>query len=191
MPTILNATTTSGITISPDNSGVLELRSNGVQGASGTMVLGTAVTASGTAVDFNSIPSWAKRIVVMFSGVSTNGTSIIQVQLGDSGGVETTGYLGGVYTSNTVNANLTNGFLLRANAVAAADLYHGSLTLSLLEFSTNTWVCQGIVNRSNAADNCFVGGSKALSATLDRVRITTVNGTDTFDAGKINIQYEG
>lgn len=37
----------------------------------------------------------------------------------------------------------------------------------------------------------FNGSIKTLSATLDRVRLTTVNGTDTFDAGLVNIIYEG
>jgi hypothetical protein len=43
---------------------------------------------------------------------------------------------------------------------------------------------------SNEARNNSIGGFVPLSGTLDRVRITTANGTDTFDAGSINILYE-
>jgi hypothetical protein len=54
----------------------------------------------------------------------------------------------------------------------------------------NIWAAS--VAAGSPASNCcvFGGGSVTLSGTLDRVRITTVNGTDTFDAGTINILYE-
>jgi hypothetical protein len=155
---------------------------------------GTAVAStSGTSIDFTGIPSWVKRITVMFSAVSTNGTSFPQVQLGDSGGVETSSYLGS--TSETVSggtsaASMSSGFLLQSGW-SAASVLNGALVISLLDIATNLWVAQGCIGRSNTASTSFVGGSKSLSATLDRVRITTVNGTDTFDAGSINIMYEG
>ena len=48
-------------------------------------------TTSGTSITFTGIPSWVKRITVMFNGVSTSGTSPVQIQLG-AGSVTTTGY---------------------------------------------------------------------------------------------------
>jgi hypothetical protein len=158
----------------------------------GTITSGTAVSASGTSVDFTGIPSTAKRITVMFSGVSTNGTSIIQVQLGDSGGVETTGYVGG-YASNGVSGGILSGIPLTYASMPAVSAISGSLTISLLDASTNTWVCAGSQARLSAGvtqEATTFGGGKSLSATLDRVRITTVSGTNTFDAGTINILYE-
>jgi hypothetical protein len=162
----------------------------------GTLLIsGTAVSASGTSVDFTGIPSWAKRITVMFSGVSTNGTSVPLLQLGDSGGVEITGYLGSASTSSgaaTSNALYTTGFgLFSPSTTTAANVFSGVVTINALDVATNLWACYGVVGFSNAAATTQVGGSKSLSATLDRVRITTVNGTDTFDAGTINIMYEG
>lgn len=60
----------------------------------GGLTSGTAVaTTSGTSIDFTGIPSWAKKITVMFSAVSTNGTSPIQVQIG-AGSVSNSGYVG-------------------------------------------------------------------------------------------------
>jgi len=163
-----------------------------VNGINGSIVSGTAVAStSGTNIDFTGIPSWVKRITVMFNGVSTNGTSRVQVQLGDSGGIETTGYssVAGLVATATVGTSVTSSTgLLTDSMGGAANVRHGSLIVSNL--SSNTWVMQG--NMSDASNTIigFTAGSKALSDTLTQVRITTVNGTDTFDAGSINILYE-
>jgi hypothetical protein len=139
--------------------------------------------------DFTSIPSWVKRITVMLNGVSTNGTSNWLVQLGDSGGIETTGYSARAITlTNNSSATSTAG-LISTVIVAAANATSGSIIISLLDSTTNTWVSQGnLLDPTNYLHTA--SGVKALSATLDRVRITTVLGTDTFDAGSINILYE-
>jgi hypothetical protein len=155
----------------------------------GVLTSGTAVAStSGTSVDFTGIPSWVKRITVTLSGVSTNGTSIKILQLGDSGGVETTGYLGS--ESNIIgtvgSAIVTNGFGIRS--VSAADIIHGTLIITNL--SGNTWAAFGVMALSNSASTLLCAGSKTLSDTLDRIRITASNGTDTFDAGSVNILYE-
>jgi len=152
-----------------------------------TITLGTAVTASTTAVDFTGIPAGVKRITVMFSGVSTNGTSVVLVQLGDSGGIEATGYSGSasINTSMTITAEYTAGFGISQQS-NATDLQSGHILLTNLD--SNTWVASVSCARANATSQG--AGTKTLSGTLDRVRITTVNGTDTFDAGSINISYE-
>lgn len=151
----------------------------------------TVATTSGTNVDFTGIPSWAKRVTVLFAGVSTNGSSIIQIQLGTSGGFETSGYLGaGGYIQNAGASgvsNFTSGFgITQANS--AASVYHGSMIIASL--GSNQWVANGAFARSDSVVQNFGQGSKTLSGVLDRVRITTVNGTDTFDAGSVNILYE-
>ena len=147
-------------------------------------------STSGTSIDFTGIPSWVKRITIMFNGVSTGGTSIKQIQLGDSGGFETTGYLGtGVQLTDAQSVNaatITTGFGIRS--ALAADTLNGAVVITNL--TNNTWVAQGALTDSSRGAGYLVGGAKALSATLDRVRITTVNGTDAFDAGSINILYE-
>jgi hypothetical protein len=148
-------------------------------------------STSGTSIDFTGIPSWVKRITVMFQGVSTNGTSHIQIQLGDSGGVETTGYLG---TSTTIQGTaagttaFTAGFGIRYDS--AAGVRHGAITISLLNSSTNAWAAAGVIATSDTAGTIQTAGTKALSDILTTLRITTVNGTDTFDAGTVNIIYE-
>ena len=157
---------------------------------SGTAVIST----SGTAIDFTGIPSWVKRITVMFNGVSTSGASTPWlIQLGDSGGIENTGYLsagGRIATASASSVNSTAGFSINVNNVATNTI-HGSMTITLIDSSNNSWVASGAVANSAAADSFVAAGSKSLSATLDRVRITTSGGSDTFDAGSINIMYEG
>lgn len=155
----------------------------------GVLTSGTAVTAtSGTSIDFTGIPSWVKRITVMFDGVSSNGTSNFLIQLGDSGGVETTGYVSQAAIQSNVLIASTAGFILEGTANAAAGNHHGLIIISSL--SGNIWVGGGTMHTTNPAFVNSCAGSKTLSATLDRIRITTVNGTDTFDAGSINILFE-
>jgi hypothetical protein len=151
---------------------------------------GTSVTASGTSVDFTSIPSWVKRITVMFSGVSTSGTSNPLIQIG-AGSVTTSGYLGagGNMTSGVAVQNFTAGFGLWGSANwTAANTLHGGLVIT--NISGNNWTSFGSFGLSSGGTVGITSGSLSLGGTLDRVRITTVNGTDTFDAGSINIIYE-
>ena len=161
-------------------------------GTAGNLMLvqGTAqASTSGTSITFTSIPSWVKRITVMFSGVSTSGTSNPLLQLG-AGSITSSGYLcstGGYQSTVSGSAgNYTNGFGIQS--AGAANVLHGVFILSLV--SGNTWAMSLAMGSSNTNIAFFGGGSVALSGTLDRVRITTVNGTDTFDAGSINILYE-
>lgn len=148
----------------------------------------TAVAStSGTAIDFTNIPAWAKQVTVMFNGVSTTGTSGKIIQIGSTT-FDVTGYLGSESNVTTAvgSANVTNGFGIRS--VAAADVIHGSVTLS--NITGNTWTASGVLALSNAASTLLVAGSRALAGVLDRVRITTAGGTDTFDAGSINVMWE-
>jgi len=131
----------------------------------------------------------------MFQGVSTNGTSIPQVQLG-AGSVQTTGYSssGVTFNSNAVltGSVVTSGFVTESsnNYFTAAGTRNGQMVLALI--GSNIWTSTSIIGGaiSCASSSAFQGGVVTLSGTLDRVRITTVNGTDTFDAGTINILYE-
>lgn len=147
-------------------------------------------STSGTSIDFTGIPSWVKRVTIMFNGVSTNGTSPIQVQLGDSGGIETSGYVGGNWTITGANAcnlaTFSTGFAPIGNDTT--ETRHG--ILNLFNSSSNNWLANGMFYNAGTEDIGGVAGEKATSSTLDRIRITTVNGTDTFDAGSINIMYE-
>ena len=209
MSVTLNASTSSGLVQTADTSGTVEIQSNGTTRltvastgvtiggtfggsviTSGTVNGGAANPLSGaTSVDFTSIPSWVKRITIMFDGVSLSGSDSFLIQLGDSGGIETTGYNGGgtrIGATSVNAATFTTGFGF--NNTTAATLYSGNIILC--NVTGNTWSASGVLGGS-ATELCNItGGSKTLSATLDRVSITR-SGTNTFDAGTINILYEG
>lgn len=161
----------------------------------GAITLATAqASTSGTAIDFTGIPSWVKIITVLTSGISTNGGSNFLCQLGDSGGLETTGYSGAISvialsTVLTETSTGAAGAIIVASG-GAGDVLSHRFTISLLDPATNLWVISGTYGRTDTLTGLFTI-TKSLSATLDRIRITTANGTDTFDAGKINIMYEG
>jgi hypothetical protein len=151
------------------------------------IVRGTTVaTTSGTSVDFTSIPSWVKRITLIFQGVSTNGTSLKTVQIG-SGSFTTSGYVSSsTFLGATVTTgNSTTGFFLYSNT--AAEIISGIITIAAM--GSNLWVASGTLKLSTTY-SLILAGDVTLSGALDRVRLTTANGTDTFDAGSVNILYE-
>ena len=153
----------------------------------GVLTSGTSVAStSGTSIDFTSIPSWVKRITVMLSGVSTNGTSNFQIQIG-AGSVTTSGYLS-TASSGASSATVSSGFII-CNNLNASTSQSGIAVLATL--GSNVWV-QGSTCGINASatPQTIANGNITLGGTLDRIRITTVNGTDTFDAGSINILFE-
>jgi len=168
-----------------DGSNSVTINSGSVLG----ITSGTAqASTSGTSINFTDIPSWVKRITVMFNGVSTSGSSPPQIQLG-SGSIDATGY-----TSSGAANTGTNTIAIGASttgahiqSTSAANVISGSMRFEL--FGSNTWVATHVGNLSSTAV-LFGSAIKTLSGTLDRIRITTVNGTDTFDAGSINILYE-
>jgi hypothetical protein len=148
------------------------------------------VSTSGTAIDFTGIPSWVKRVTVMFNGVSTNGTNGIVIQLGTSSGFQTSSYVSNVVfiQSTSVGTGVgTTGIAL----VGGSATYVHSGPVQLVTFGGNTWMASGNLFADAATDLTeMVSGTVTLSGTLNSVRITTVGGTDTFDAGSINIMYE-
>jgi hypothetical protein len=199
MPVTINGTTgvvTPGATIGSIN-GILKSSSGVVSQAVagqdyGQLTLATEQAASGTSVDFTGIPSWAKRITVMLNGVSIGGTSAFLIQIG-SGSFTTSGYKSGscgasVSSNVSVGTSSTAGFTVCS--LYAASTNSAIITLAL--FSSNTWVeSHSSYTVGGAFTFTFTGaGTLALGGTLDRLRITTTNGTDTFDAGTINISYE-
>jgi len=157
--------------------------------ASSVITSATAqASTSGTSIDFTGIPSWVKRVTVLCSGISKSGTANFLFQIGDSGGVETTGYVSGTFAATSaalIYAYPTNGFQTLGDA-AGVVLVYGSIVFS--NVSGNIWIASGMLFGNNY--NVQIAGQKELSATLDRVRVTTTNGTDTFDAGSINILFE-
>ena len=193
---VLSGDTSGSITVAaPAVAGSTTQTLVNVTGTLAPIVSGTAVAStSGTSIDFTSIPSWVKRITVMFQGVSASGTSGWLVQIGGAS-IETSGYVSSATftgASSGGTSSTAGFFALPTAAGTATNIYTGMVTLALLDSATNTWLHQTVagLTQSGTVFSVQGGGSKAITGALARVRITTVNGTDTFDAGSINILYE-
>jgi len=189
MPIKLNTASGGGVILTGANTA--SDKTITVPAADGTMQLiqqATAVSASGTSVDFTGIPSWAKRITVMFSGVSLSGTDNFLIRIGPSGGVETSSYSSSsIYGgSATGSGSSSSGFLLIDGS--AANVISGIITL--VNLTGNTWVYNGMGSSDGSTVIVYGTGVKTIASTLSVVSITRT-GTNTFDAGTINIMYEG
>lgn len=154
--------------------------------------LGTeqAIT-SGTSADFTSIPSGTKKITMMLHLASLSGTDDFLVQIGDSGGLETSGYTSQsslVNGTSITTESSTAGFI--CSSASAASEASGIIELYLEDSTNNVWVCRHNLNQGTGGTHCFGAGHKALSATLDRISLV-ITGSNTFDgSGAVNIQYE-
>lgn len=180
----------TGASLSPTTAGNTIFTTDGTNWSSTQKIVrGTSVaTTSGTAVDFTGIPSWVKRITLVLNGVSMSGASSFLIQLG-SGSITSSGYVslgnGFDQASNTAGVTSTAGFpMFMANAARTCS---GQMIIT--NMSSNIWVSSHSAAQS-AATVIAGGGNVTLSGTLDRVRLTTVSGTDTLDAGSVNILYE-
>lgn len=195
---------TSGITLPSGSAAVgttdtqtITNKTIGTGYAGSTLTLSTAQnTTSGTSIDFTGIPPWVNRITIMFNGVSTVGTSILVIQLGTSGGFQTTGYNGtggslvstGTATNVVTSVANTIGFdLSNTSTRTAGDTIYGTAVLTRL--TGNTFILNSYT--SNALSSMGIaGGGVTITGTVDRLRLTTLSGTDTFDAGSVNIMWE-
>ena len=188
---VLSGDTSGSITVAaPAVAGSNTQTLVAVTGTLAPLISGTVVTTTGgTSIDFTSIPSWVKRITVMFNGLSLSSTSTLRFRLGTGGAAETSGYVGTAINSaaSPTVQSFTAGFDMYG-ALTAATAAYGAVTFSLI--GSNAWVANGIIATSLVGANS-ISGTKTLAGTLDMVRITTVSGTDTFDAnGGVNILYE-
>jgi hypothetical protein len=170
----------------------LPVASGGTGSTTGAIYLQTAVaTTSGTEIDFTSIPAGVNRINIMFAEVSISGTSLPMIQIGDSGGLETTGYkcVGALFApSSNANTAYTTGITIKTDATAAT-LMSGTIVANRI--TGNEWCFHGCTtNFAPANYAAMVSGYKSLSGELTTVRLTAVNGSDTFDAGKVSISWE-
>jgi hypothetical protein len=125
----------------------------------------------------------------MFNGVSQNSASqTLMFQLGDSGGIETSGYssVTTFIAPSTAVLAVTTGLGFAQSGAAGA--FSGNATIALI--GSNSWTFSSTMANTVNTEIHYGAGSKTLSDILDRIRITTVGGTATFDAGTINILYE-
>jgi len=160
-----------------------------VSAAGGITIVAEQASTSGTTVDFTGIPAGVKEIFVFFDGVSIDGTENPIIQLGDSGGFETSGYLSGTLQVVTSTASVlaqTTGFGVYSGN--AGRVYHGFYHLVLFNAANFSWAGSCSM-RNNSGVYSAGGGAKDLTAELTQIRITSTNTPDDFDAGSIGLAY--
>jgi hypothetical protein len=142
------------------------------------------VTINGTSVDLSvAIRAGACDIDVVLSALSSNGTSVPVLQLGDSGGYETSGYSGSAAMPGTAATqnSAVNGFAL-AGGWNASVVYH--ILVSLRKGAGNRWTSNltGITNAvaGGGAAHVIGAGDKTLTGELTQIGITTVGGANTL-----------
>ena len=156
-----------------------------------SITLGTKTTLSGTAVDFTGIPAGVKQVNVMFKEVSTTGTDRLTVQLGSAGGFETSNYYGATQTDGVTGTPWSNGCVAVQNLNNGGGvLYSGLMILSLMDAASNLWAINSNCSRYDVPRAYYGAGHKQLAGVLDRIRITTSAGSNTFDEGEVNISWE-
>jgi hypothetical protein len=150
----------------------------------------TVASTTGTSISFTGIPTWARRVTVMFAGVSTDSTSPLLVKIGPSGGIVSTGYIGTsarIASGSTTVDTSTAGFII--NSTAAADTVSGTLVISVLDPTNYYYIADHTAKAGTTAVMCG-GGRVTLTGLMTQLSITTVTGTSNFDAGSINVLYE-
>ncbi len=185
---------TDNVRLAVGSTGQVLRVSSGAPSWGSNLTIGTpTATTSGTAVNVTGLPSGIKRITISLESVSTNGISFWILQIGDSGGIENTGYLSGASLQQNAGTNIyaagTAGYILVVNN-SAISVVQMAITLTRINNSSNIWIASYSGNDSGLSASIHGGGTKTLSAELDRFTLTTLGGTDTFDAGQINYVYE-
>lgn len=150
----------------------------------------TAAFVGGTSGEtFTGIPSGTNEIRIMFQGMDTNAATAIILEIGDSGGLENTGYRGNISNGNA-GSQSTSHFLI---SVAEDGQFDGSVTLSRIESGGGgtAWVISGTCNQNTTDEVSVISGYKELSALLTQVRIALASAGNfgAGGAGQVNIMY--
>lgn len=178
----------------PNQTGTLATTADAdaARDAARPVLMAVQATTSGAFKDF-AIPSWAKRITVMFNGVSTTGTTDGIIQLCVGAAPEVTGYTGSASRhggASNFNIGFSSGFITDAGYANAGNNRHGSFVIELQDPATNTWLFRGLMHGSSATQVTSSVGSKSIAGALDAIRITTTGGVETYDAGSVSVMYE-
>ena len=194
--TLAASAAASGTVTFPAGTGTAAVNGLSTNIVSGTVNAGGTnpfpASSGPTSVDFTGIPSWAKRITVMFKGVGLSASTDFQIQIG-SGSVTTSGYGSSCATFNSGGtglpaASFTSGFAA-TNGYATGSPVNGFAIIVAMP-SLSYGYSSNIGGGSNNNTVYPATGVVTLAGSLDRVRITSVSGTALFNSGNINILWE-
>ena len=159
--------------------------------SSGGFTLATPQTpTSGTTLTLSGIPSGSTMVVINLSNLTFSGGTSLDIQLGDSGGIETSGYL-----SAAGNLSLTSSGVQDGSSewifhdLSTSDGWNGHMILTLTDSSNNLWTCWGGAKKGSES-MALTAGSKTLSSELTQIIFKSRDGSATFASGTINLMYQ-
>jgi len=167
-------------------------------GGGGGFTVGTKVNlAAQTSVDFSSLPADIKTVHVTFKSLSTSATGSSGrpiLRIGSGGVPRVSGqYVGGIGQIATVSGSGGSIFgieLALSSTWTAAQSISGQVIFTLHDAATDEWCWNGSLFSSSVSSVTWVTqGTVNLLGVLDIIRLTTIGGTATLDAGSINIAY--
>jgi hypothetical protein len=159
-------------------------------------VASVSASSGTTAIVITGLASSVRKITLLLKSVSISGTSNVIVQLGTGGGPT---YVTSGYTSSATTINgtavastsaTTSGFDLDGlgNSPTATDARSGPIQLTSNDGLT--WYLSSNLSCTSDAEQLIAAGAVTLGSALTAIRLTTVNGTDTFDgSGTIGVLY--
>ena len=150
---------------------------------------------TGYYVDITTTSTNIVKYDILFTGVSCGGGTDWQFQLGDSGGIESTGYeVVACYrshnTSNQTN-NRSDGFRWHGTGDSSFQM---DGKFSLTRIHNNHWFGEGKLLRTEAGSTLYdMWGTKELSAALTTIHISaSSDDSEVFDGGHFKvIEYTG
>ena len=151
-----------------------------------TLTAATTLTTQ-TLLDIEDIPTYVREFNILFKSVSTNGTSLPIVRMGDNISFATSGY--NVVAQASSAAVYTTGIVID-NDASASNKFSGLLRLRMQDSTSQIWVANGMFSIPFTTKLCFTSGLCSLAKDFTRCRVTTVGGTDQFDEGSISFSYK-
>lgn len=135
---------------------------------------------------FTGIPAGVTRVTVAtVTDMSTTTTADPYMQIGDAGGLESSGYTSGL-TTGTTGASTSGSWKILDNPTAVGT-YSFIMMMMLTDKANNTWTMLTISGRTDGGQSSFGSGTKSLSDTLTQLKFETGG---SFDDGEINLRYE-
>ena len=184
-----NIRTSNGRVIDTDDIGSIISRLSALEGSQVQISKTEQLQLTGNTTLRTGIPSWAKRITMYWSGVSTTGTGKVGFRFYTNTGVVSSGYYAtdtAIGNSSGVTTNTTNGFFMSLSA--AANLRNGTFVLTKL-YGSNDWVVSGLANVNNNTSSCMITGIVSLSNLATSIELFESGGA-AFDAGSVSYVFE-
>ena len=159
----------------------------GVSGGGMSLVSMGSYSLSGTSTTITGIPSWARRITVVFNNVSSTSSANWKLQIG-SGSITSSGYTSGYsYQTGTTTSTSTSSVGFEYPVPSSSATGYGTARIHLC--SGYTYICDSVIFMQSSTYMGYVAGTVTLSGAMDRINLTA-DGSATFDAGTLNVFYE-